>query len=132
MLDTSKWLDDDFADAKLKNFDEMREHFIEDLTNQFSDLLVPNYQRERHQSVRIPASRNMLATTEGDEAGKTAATSDPIIDAEMVDEQEEHKSEEHDENVRGDDASPGDDRDSEESSGNIPDEKLDDSQMVAD
>ena len=42
-FDTSKWLDDDFADAKLKNFDEMREHFIEDLTNQFSDLLVPNY-----------------------------------------------------------------------------------------
>ena len=47
-IDTSKWLDDDFADAKLKNFDEMRENFIEDLTNQFSDLLVPNYQRDRH------------------------------------------------------------------------------------
>ena len=40
-VDTSKWLDDDFAGVKLKNFDEMREGFIEDLTNQFSDLLVP-------------------------------------------------------------------------------------------
>ena len=45
-LDTSKWLDDDFAGVKLKNFDEMREGFIEDLTNQFSDLLVP--QASRH------------------------------------------------------------------------------------
>lgn len=32
-VDTSKWLDDDFAGVKLKNFDEMREGFIEDLTN---------------------------------------------------------------------------------------------------
>ena len=32
-VDMSKWLDDDFAGVKIKNFDEMRENFIEDLTN---------------------------------------------------------------------------------------------------
>ena len=40
-IDTAKWLVDDFAGVKIKGFDEMREGFIEDLTNQFSDLLVP-------------------------------------------------------------------------------------------
>ena len=40
-VDTAKWLDEDFASVKLKNFDEMRENFIDDLTNQFSTLLVP-------------------------------------------------------------------------------------------
>lgn len=54
-LDTSRWLADDFAGVKIKNFDEMRENFIEDLTNQFSDLLVPQA-RDRHQSVKISSS----------------------------------------------------------------------------
>lgn len=65
-FDTAKWLDDDIAGAKLKNFDEMRAHFIEDLTNQFSDLLVPNYASMRsHSSVKLP-HRNDVSLLEGD------------------------------------------------------------------
>ena len=80
-LDTSKWLDDDFANAKLKNFDTMRENFIEDLTNQFSDLLMPNYQPARQNSVRVPLKQKSFGDL--DKGGD---------DQEMRDENEEQKS----------------------------------------
>lgn len=57
LVDTSKWLNDDFEGVKIKNFDEMRENFIEDLTNQFSDLLMPN---SRVQSTKLPSSGQPL------------------------------------------------------------------------
>ena len=60
-VDTSKWLDDDFAGVKIKNFDEMRENFIEDLTNQFSDLLMP-VARERQTSVKVLPTTGMSLT----------------------------------------------------------------------
>ena len=54
---------------KIKNFDEMRENFIEDLTNQFSDLLVPGAQgRDRNLSVRLKPNSSMLATGSEDAA----------------------------------------------------------------
>lgn len=64
-IDTSKWLNDDFAGVKLKNFDEMRENFIEDLTNQFSDLLVPNSGRSRYNSVKMPQNQSLNEQDEG-------------------------------------------------------------------
>lgn len=64
-IDTSKWLNDDFAGVKLKNFDEMRENFIEDLTNQFSDLLVPNSGHSRYNSVKLPANQLLNEQDEG-------------------------------------------------------------------
>ncbi len=69
-VDTSKWLDDDFAGVKLKNFDEMRENFIENLTNQFSDLLVPNSTSTRYNSVKLNQTTNALMT-DPDEENKT-------------------------------------------------------------
>lgn len=126
-IDTSKWLDDDFATAKLKNFDEMRENFIEDLTNQFSDLLVPNYSRDRHNSVRVlPRGGLSVATSEGD--GGKAATAG--ADTEMVEEGEERKSEEHElAAAPGDENASSHEEDSEDSSGLIPDEKPDESSV---
>ena len=59
-VDRNKWFDDDFAGVKIKNFDEMRENFIEDLTNQFSDLLLPT--NARPQSMKIQSN---LPTLEG-------------------------------------------------------------------
>ena len=61
-IDTSKWLVDDFAGIKIKNFDEMRENFIEDLTNQFSDLLVP-VGRDRATSVKLKPTSGLEANT---------------------------------------------------------------------
>ena len=69
---------------KIKNFDEMRENFIEDLTNQFSDLLVPGGQgRDRNLSVRLKPNSSMLATGV-DDAGQEAGADKP--DQEMAEE----------------------------------------------
>ena len=89
-VDTSKWLDDDFTGAKIKNFDEMRENFIESLTNQFSDLLVPGARN----SVKIPstgisllAEGNSVMVTEedGDEERKSVDSADSSENDELID-----------------------------------------------
>ncbi len=80
-IDTSKWLDDDFAGAKIKNFDEMRENFIDCLTNQFSDLLVPAGRHSVKLNTTTPLLIENLATEEeGDEERKSAASEDASAD----------------------------------------------------
>lgn len=113
--DTTRWLDDDFAHAKIKNFDEMRENFIEDLTNQFSSLLVPNYQRDRHASVKLPPR-----------SGPSLAVGDDKNDQEMIDESEERKLEGPDAASTGalsEKLESSNEEASDDSSGMIPDEK---------
>ena len=89
-LDTSKWLDEDFAGAKIKNFDEMRENFIDCLTNQFSDLLVP----AARNSVKLASSTPLLLETlanedEGDEEHKSDSSGEASADDAIAESDEE-------------------------------------------
>ena len=108
---------------KIKNFDEMRENFIEDLTNQFSDLLVPGAQgRDRNLSVRLKPNSNMLVT--GPEDGGADKP-----DQEMAEEDQEE--ERKDSDSEGSAGALDDDSD-EENSNMIPDEKPDGAAAIGD
>ena len=126
-VDASKWLADDFEGVKLKNFDEMRENFIEDLTNQFSDLLVPN---TRHMSMQLPKSGNPLMEST---SGERPATGAGDRDQEMED-VEERKGSPRSPGVNEDepiDEEPPSDSDEEDAS-IIPDEKPEGGNMMED
>ena len=101
----------------------MRENFIEDLTNQFSDLLVPN---SRHHSVALPDTSAGTSLLVDPDLGlpEGQPVNDGRVDQEMVadgDQDEERKS------LSGgsDDHDAINEESDEEDSNMIPDEKPD-------
>ena len=118
-VDSSKWFDDDFEGVKLKNFDEMRENFIEDLTNQFSDLLVPT--STKHSSTRLPQSAGLNVSA----SDQQTVDEKPDQEMEDVQDEEEKKEGENQSQDSNSEENLGDGESDEEDSNMIPDEKPD-------
>ena len=75
--DSQHWLSSDLEE-KVKNFEEIRQNFINDLTNQMSNLLVT----ERHRSTTMIQNRSLTLGESSTDKLNTTTTDEKIIHTE--------------------------------------------------